>query len=260
MAWMRGRSVAAVGFSFFLAATAACGGGKPDAKAPTSEGGGDSSGPAKVDQAAPDLSIQTINGKGKISLETLKGKVAIVDFWATWCGPCKQSFPKFEELAKKHSGRVEIVGVSVDDEQSGVAEFAKEQGVTFPIGWDEGHAIANRWDVKSMPTTYILDASGKVRYIHAGFHDDEPEEIAKELAMLLDEPASGSSATASSSSSSSSSESEASSPPTSAASGEEASEEAEPAPAPPPKKAGKGGKKTGKSGKKSGAKPKKKKH
>lgn len=265
MRWIRERFGAAVGFSFVLAVTAACGGGKPDAKTPGSEGGSPQGGAASVGHAAPDLSIQTINGKGKVSLESLKGKVAIVDFWATWCGPCKQSFPKYEELAKKHAGQLEIVGVSVDDEQNGVAQFAKETGATFAIGWDEGHTIANRWDVKSMPTAYILDATGKIRYVHAGFHDDEPEQIAKELTALLDESSSskGKSAVASTGSSSSGSSSSSSTSSTSTSSsstsGEEtsASEQAnDPPPAAPPKKAAAG---KGKGGaKKPPGKPKKK--
>lgn len=270
MRWLRERLGAAFGLSFVLAVTAACGGGKPDAKSPGTEGGSPQGGAAAVGKAAPDLSIQTLNGKGKISLDSLKGKVAIVDFWATWCGPCKQSFPKYEELAKKHAGQIEIVGVSVDDEQTGVADFAKETGATFAIGWDEGHTIANRWDVKSMPTAYILDATGTIRYVHAGFHDDEPDQIAKELTALLDEsPSKGKSAGASSSSSSSSTGSSStastasasSSSSSSSSSGEEASgseHASDPPPAaPPPKKAGAGKGKGG--GKKNpGTKPKKK--
>ena len=136
-------------------------------------------GPAEVGKAAPDLSVKTVNGKGEITRDSLAGKVAIVDFWATWCGPCKQSFPKLEELAKQNQGKVQVVGISVDDKSDGVADFAKSNGATFPIGWDDGHAIANRWKVDSMPTTYILDSSGTVRYIHAGYHDGEAETIAQ---------------------------------------------------------------------------------
>jgi cytochrome c biogenesis protein CcmG, thiol:disulfide interchange protein DsbE len=249
MGWFRDRARAAFGLSFVLAVTAACGGGSPEAKTPASEGGDAASGPATVGQPAPDLSIQTINGKGKFTTASLKGKVAIVDFWATWCGPCKQSFPKFEELSKKYDGQVDILAISVDDEQAGVADWAKENGATFPIAWDEGHAIANRWDVQSMPTTYILDRAGKVRFIHAGFRDGEPEEIAKELVALLDEsPKSGSSKTEVAA---------AVPPPPPSTDDEEADEGAEEA-APPPttKKTGKGKRKGGKKA----AKPKKKKH
>lgn len=172
--------------SILLTATG-CGKGK-GAQDPSSVEKGESSGHAEVGKPAPDLSIQTLNGKGNISLASLQGKVVVVDFWATWCGPCKQSFPKLEELSKKAGDKVEVVGISVDDEKKGVVEFAKENGATFAIGWDDGHTIASRWKVGTMPTTFIVDASGKVRYIHDGYHDGETILMAKELQALVDEP------------------------------------------------------------------------
>jgi cytochrome c biogenesis protein CcmG, thiol:disulfide interchange protein DsbE len=185
------RSLSRVGlpvvFTFVLALTG-CGKSGKGANDPSSAGeGGGASSPA-VGKPAPDLSIQTLNGKGKISLESLQGKIVIVDFWATWCAPCKQSFPKLEELSKKIGDKVEIVGISVDDDQKGVLEFAKETGVNFAIGWDEGHKLANKWNVKTMPTTFILDGTGKVRYVHDGYHDGEATLMGKEAAALADEP------------------------------------------------------------------------
>jgi thiol-disulfide isomerase/thioredoxin len=174
-------------FLSLLVGVTGCGKGK-GAKDPSSVDSSDGSGHAEVGKQAPDLSIQSLNGKGSYSLSSLQGKVVVVDFWATWCGPCKQSFPKLEEMSKKVGDKVEVVGISVDDEKKGVVEFAKEQGVTFAIGWDEGHTIASRWKVGTMPTTFILDASGKVRYIHDGYHDGETNLMAKELTALLDEP------------------------------------------------------------------------
>jgi thiol-disulfide isomerase/thioredoxin len=203
-----------------------------------------------VGKAAPDLSVQTVNGKGQITRDSLSGKVAIVDFWATWCGPCKQSFPKLEELAKQNQGKVQVVGISVDDKSDGVADFAKSNGATFPIGWDDGHTIANRWKVDSMPTTYILDTSGKVRFIHAGYHDGEADAIAKELATLTAEGGGGKSKSEVASSDPKPVDPPPAKPvvepPPAAASGDDA----EPAAATPPKKVGKGGKGAGKGGKK----------
>jgi DsbE subfamily thiol:disulfide oxidoreductase len=154
---------------------------------------GSDSGHAEVGKTAPDLSIQSLNGKGEVSLEKLQGKIVVVDFWATWCGPCKQSFPKLEELSKKLGDKVEIVGVSCDDEKKGVLEFAKENGATFAIGWDEGHTLAQRWKVDNMPTTFIVDGTGTVRHVHNGYHgDSEAKEIEKEIAGLSDTVGSGS--------------------------------------------------------------------
>jgi thiol-disulfide isomerase/thioredoxin len=259
---------AALGLSFILAMASGCGGGGKPAAAPGAGGAGESNdkGPAEVGKAAPDLSIQTVNGKGQVTRDSLQGKVAIVDFWATWCGPCKQSFPKLEELAKQNQGKVQVVGISVDDKSDGVADFAKSNGATFPIGWDDGHAIANRWKVDSMPTTYILDSSGTVRYIHAGYHDGEADAIAKELATLAAEPSSGKAKTEVASGdhpsdkgsgdkpSSDSGDKPAGGDKTAAAGGDDSGDKTEEAAPPPKKKPGKGGK--GKPpGKKPGGKP-----
>ncbi|MDB4938516.1 MAG: thioredoxin family protein [Labilithrix sp.] len=267
MAWFRTRTSAAVGLSFLLAVTAACGGSSKPAATAGAGGSGESNdkGPAEVGKAAPDLSIQTVNGKGQVTRDSLQGKVAIVDFWATWCGPCKQSFPKLEELAKQNQGKVQVVGISVDDKSDGVADFAKSNGATFPIGWDDGHAIANRWKVDSMPTTYILDSSGTVRYIHAGYHDGEADAIAKELATLAAEPASGKGKTDVAASdkpatdkaaSDSSGDKPAGDKPAgdkTAAGGDDSGDKTEETPPPKKKPAGKGGKKT--PGKKPAGKP-----
>ena len=162
-------------------------------KSPADNKGSSSSGGdhAEVGKPAPELSIQTLNDKGKIDLSGMQGKVVVVDFWATWCGPCKQSFPKLEAMSKKVSDKVVIVGVSVDDEKKGIVEFAKENGASFAIGWDEGHSIANRWKVGTMPTTFIVDATGKVRHIHDGYHDGETDVMEKELNALVSEAGSG---------------------------------------------------------------------
>ncbi len=169
-----------------LALVVGCGGSGKGAKS-AADSADDRAGHAEVGKAAPDLSIQSLNGKGTVSLESLQGKTVIVDFWATWCGPCKQSFPKLEELSKRLGDKVEIVGVSVDDEKKGVVEFAKENGATFAIGWDENHAIASKWKVGTMPTTFIVDGTGKVRFIHDGYHDGETKEMEKEIASIADD-------------------------------------------------------------------------
>ena len=173
---------------FPLVVAVACGGSKKpaeDASSASTTQGGSHEGPAEVGKPAPDLSIQTLNAKGDVKLEGLSGKVVVVDFWATWCGPCRQSFPSLQAISKRHEGQVAVVGVSVNDDVDGVADFAKELGTTFPIGWDKGHAIADRWKVPTMPSSYVLDGTGTVRFVHAGFREGDEAELEKEVASLL---------------------------------------------------------------------------
>ncbi len=140
-----------------------------------------------VGKPAPSFSVSTANGKGKVDIASLKGKVVVVDFWATWCGPCKESFPKLQELYTKYqSNGLEIVGLSEDDENQGIAEFGQAHGsVKFPIGWDNGKSIAGQYKPPTMPTSFVVDKNGIVRFAHVGYHDNDQAEIEKELKGLL---------------------------------------------------------------------------
>ena len=120
-----------------------------------------------------------------MSIDKWKGKVVYVDFWATWCEPCKKSFPKIQELYTKYKGQVEVVGISEDDENTGIKEFGEQFGAKFPLGWDKGKEIAAKWQPKSMPASFVVDKQGVVRFVHLGYHDGEEAEIEKEIKSLL---------------------------------------------------------------------------
>ncbi len=169
-------------------ALAACGGGNASSgggNTPADDKGGGGNHPL-VGSPAPDFSLDSVNGQGKISIKGMEGKVLIVDFWATWCEPCKKSFPKLQELNVKYKASgLEIVGVSEDDDKSGIKDFASNLGAKFPLGWDDGKAVAGKWDPKSMPSTFIVDRKGVVRFAHLGYHDGDEAEIEKEIKGLL---------------------------------------------------------------------------
>ena len=139
-----------------------------------------------VGNGAPAFSRPSVGGGAAISTDTLRGKVAIVDFWATWCEPCKKSFPKLEELNVKYrSSGLQIVGVSEDGDADGIPMFAKGLGTKFPLVWDQDKSIAAKWQPKSMPCTFIVDKNGIVRFVHFGFHDGEEASIEQEIKSLL---------------------------------------------------------------------------
>lgn len=156
----------------------------PDPKNPGSaSSGGDGKG-VKVGDTAPTFSLDSSNGAGK--LEIKPGKVVIVDFWATWCEPCKKSFPKLQELYMKHKASgLEIVAISVDDEKNGIPDFVKTHGAKFPVGWDDGKKVAERWKPENMPSSYVIDKKGVVKHVHRGYHDGEDAELEKEIKALF---------------------------------------------------------------------------
>jgi cytochrome c biogenesis protein CcmG, thiol:disulfide interchange protein DsbE len=157
---------------------------KPGGGANAPAGGGDSH--ALLNNPAPKFSGESVNGKGSVDLSKWKGKVVFVDFWATWCEPCKKSFPKLQELNVKYKASgLEIVGISEDDEESGIKEFGEAHGAKFPLLWDKGKAIGDKWTPPNMPSSFIVDKEGVVRAVHLGYHDGDEAKLEKEIKSLL---------------------------------------------------------------------------
>ena len=167
-----------------------CGGGEaaPDPKSPTSakgSGGGATGKAVKEGDKAPAFSLDSMNGTGKLAVAP--GKVTIVDFWATWCGPCQKSFPKLQELYVKYKASgLEIVAISVDEDgdKGKIPDFVKTTGVKFPVGWG-GKKVADEWKPENMPSTYVVGKDGVVKHVHRGYHDGEEAELEKELKALF---------------------------------------------------------------------------
>jgi len=156
-------------------------------------GGGGTGGAASAAEAehellgapAPTFELDTVAGEGSVSTSAYSGQVVIVDFWATWCEPCKESFPFYQELMTEHPGKVVVLGVSVDDEPAGITGFVSETGVSFPVGWDEGQSVSQRYRPPTMPTSYVVDTNGIVRFVHGGFRSGDADAIRSEVGSLL---------------------------------------------------------------------------
>lgn len=135
--------------------------------------------------SAPSFELPTPNAKQKITLGSYAGKVVVVDFWATWCQPCHDSFPAYQRISEKFGSKVAIIGISVDDDPKGIPRFAQETGAKFPLAWDDGQVVSKSYQPPTMPTSYIVDASGIVRFVHSGFRAGEEQEIESEISSLL---------------------------------------------------------------------------
>ena len=123
-------------------------------------------------------------------LETYKGKVVLVDFWASWCSPCLQSFPWMNELQKHHSkdGFV-VLAVNMDQDRALADAFLKKTPVDFRIEYDAAGTMATQFGVQAMPTSFLIDRSGRVRIRHDGFREKQRAEREVEIQQLLKEPA-----------------------------------------------------------------------
>ena len=120
------------------------------------------SAPAGAPEAAAPLSGKTLEGK-TMSLADHKGKVVLVDFWATWCDPCKEEIPELVKLQNTLGSKgFVIIGVSMDDETEAVAPFAKAAGIAYPVILNGGENAPKGWVVPGLPTAYLIGRDGKV--------------------------------------------------------------------------------------------------
>jgi len=141
-------------------------------------------------QLAPGASFPPLTSAGLVgTVPETAGKVVLVDFWASWCAPCKASFPFYSQLNTTYSARgLVVVAVSVDKDSSAYASFVSRLKPSFVTVQDARQTLVAEVQVPTMPTSYLVDRTGKVRYVHAGFHGDQTErELLKEVELLLGE-------------------------------------------------------------------------
>lgn len=138
----------------------------------------------KVGDDFPDLNTFSLEGKLPADL---KGKVILVDFWASWCGPCKDSFPVMEELQKTYGEKgLVVLAVNLDEEKSAMDDFLKQNKVSFTVVRDASKKLVSAVNISSMPSSFILGPDGKVAAVHKGFHGKETgKQYAREISDLL---------------------------------------------------------------------------
>jgi thiol-disulfide isomerase/thioredoxin len=137
----------------------------------------------QIGSLAPPLEGRSLE-RGNVGITA--GRVSLVMFWATWCGPCQKEMPEIQRIYAKASSRgLDVLAISVDDEKTGIAEFVHDRGVHYPVIWDEGHAISECWRPTTMPTAVIVDRSGYVRFRHDGYRAGDDATIGSEIESLL---------------------------------------------------------------------------
>ncbi|MBN8193217.1 TlpA family protein disulfide reductase [Bacillus sp. NTK074B] len=119
-----------------------------------------------VGDKAVDFKLDTLNGGSK-TLSELKGKKVIINFWATWCPPCKEEMPVLQEFYRKHGKNVEILAINIDP-QYNVKEYQKAMGLTFPILMDTDDKINTAYEILTVPTTFIINEKGIITHKQIG--------------------------------------------------------------------------------------------
>lgn len=141
-----------------------------------------------VGQPAPEFTLPTLQQGQATTLKQYAGKVVYLDFWASWCAPCRTSFPLLNKLHEKLKGQgFEVVGINLDEDKANAEKFLKEFPVSFTVLRDEKGEWSDKFVVESMPTSFIIDKKGVVQNIHHGFNSGDITELEAKITKLLAE-------------------------------------------------------------------------
>lgn len=138
--------------------------------------------------AAPPLALPSASGE-QVVLERLRGKLVYVDFWASWCAPCKRSFPWMAQMQRRYGERgFVVVAVNVDKQRADAERFLKATPAAFTVVFDDSGRTPQAWEVKGMPSSYLVDPSGKVLLAESGFRDERKDEVEARIRAALPTP------------------------------------------------------------------------
>jgi len=138
-------------------------------------------------QTAPDFVLKSATGEN-LRLSEYRGDVVMINFWATWCGPCRQEMPLLDELYGRYQ-RVgfNLLGVNIDDDSRRAMAMVNELGIKFPVLFDEDKKVSKLYEVEAMPLTLLLDREGTVRHVHHGYQPGYEQKYLNEIRSLLRE-------------------------------------------------------------------------
>lgn len=137
-------------------------------------------------RAAPATDFSVATPAGAFDLTPWRGHVVYLDFWASWCAPCAQSFPWMNTLQQRYSDQgLRIIAMNVDKKRGDAEDFLRQRPAQFIIGFDPHGALAQAYEVRGMPTSYVIDRQGVVRYRHEGFFTKDAAQIEREIKKLL---------------------------------------------------------------------------
>ena len=141
----------------------------------------------KLSGKAPNFTLKSRSGKN-IKLSELRGQVVMLNFWASWCGPCRKEMPLLEKIHKKYKRLgFTLLGINVEENSTAAKNYLKDVKVTFPILFDTTNKTSKLYDVSAMPTTILIDRNGNKRFIHKGYKAGYENDYRKQIKKLLRE-------------------------------------------------------------------------
>ena len=140
---------------------------------------------AQVGNLAPDFQLDNLDGK-PVALSDLKGKPVLLNFWATWCPPCRDEMPYIQEIYEEWSGKgLELLAVNMGDSSSKVKRFLENYNLSFPVLLDTKQTVAQKYNIRGIPATFFIDENGIIQVVKVGAFVDK-QEIEKSLSQIIE--------------------------------------------------------------------------
>jgi peroxiredoxin len=135
---------------------------------------------------APDFKLPSLDGGKSLSLAAYRGKVVYLDFWASWCPPCLTSLPLLEQLRKEFpADQFQILAVNVDQDTLKARKFIEKTGVGYPSATDPKGRLPEKFGIETMPTSFLIDRTGVIRYVHHGFRKGDIDPLRQKIRQLV---------------------------------------------------------------------------
>jgi len=142
---------------------------------------------SEISGVAPDFTLKS-KGGSNIRLADLKGKVVLINFWASWCGPCRQEMPALDQLYTRYQrGGFTVLGVNVETDSRAADNLLKKIPVSFPILYDSTSSVSELYQVQAMPTSLLIDRDGKLRHLYHGYKPGYEEKYRTDIKALIRE-------------------------------------------------------------------------
>ncbi|RMF98095.1 MAG: TlpA family protein disulfide reductase [Gammaproteobacteria bacterium] len=136
---------------------------------------------------APDFTLRDRNGQ-PVSLSDFRGQVVLINFWATWCGPCRKEMPLLEQLYQRYQSLgFTLLGVNVEEGDVDAEAFLRETPVSFPVLFDPENRVSQLYDVSAMPSTVLVDRQGRLRFLHQGYQPGYENTYQDQIRLLVRE-------------------------------------------------------------------------